>query len=779
MPVFEDRRYIFDGGFGTMLQQRGMAAGAVPEELNITDPELIRSIHRAYREAGAEIMTANTFGANPVKLKSKYSLGEIIAAAVGNARSAGGLVALDMGPTGALLKPVGDLDFEDAYAAFYEVARLGAASGADIIVIETMSDTLEAKAAILAAKEACNLPVFATMTFDEKGKSLTGADPECMAAIFEGLGVDALGINCGLGPAQILPLAKRLAAVSSLPLLIQANAGLPQVINGETVYDVGPEEFGACAAELAKLGVKFIGGCCGTTPDHIREIIKNTENIPYASPKRKNLRVCASYSHALRVGEEPLIIGERINPTGKKRFREALKNRDFDYILGEAAAQAAAGAHALDVNVGSPDIDETVMMGEIVPRLQAVTDLPLQIDSSSPSALEAAMRVYNGKPIVNSVNGKAEVMDAVFPLVKKYGGMVVGLTLDEAGIPDTAEGRFAIAERIVRRAADYGIGTNDIIIDALTMTVATDDMAAGKTLDALKMIKERLGVATVLGVSNISFGLPERPTVNAAFLDMAVRAGLDCAIYNPMSPRSSGDPAALKMLSGGDPGCESYIAACAAAEQTASAQTEELGLQRLIATGQKERSYEKAKEMLKTVPALELINGYIIPALNTVGEGFEKGRLFLPQLMSGADSAKRAFDAVREAAESSDADAGTVVLATVKGDIHDIGKNIVKLLLQNYGYNVIDLGRDVDIDLIVDTLRETGAPLLGLSALMTTTVVSMEKTIRAVRGSGLGCKIVVGGAVLTESYAMEIGADYYAKDALATVSIANKLFGRE
>ncbi len=779
MIIFENRRYIFDGGFGTMLQQRGMAAGAVPEELNVTDPELVRGIHRAYREAGADIITTNTFGANPIKLKSKFSLEEIITAAVENARCAGGLVALDMGPTGALLKPLGDLDFESAYEAFYRVAQIGAKAGADLVLIETMSDTLEAKAAILAAKDACDMPVLATMTFDEKGKSLTGADPECMAAIFEGLGVDALGINCGLGPAQILPLAERLAAVSSTPLLLQPNAGLPQVVGGETVYDVTPEEFGSYAARFAKLGAQFLGGCCGTTPEHIRRIVENTGNIPFAPPVKKRLRVCASYSHALTLGGGTVIIGERINPTGKKKFREALKNRDFDYILGEAAAQAAAGAHALDVNVGSPDIDETEMMREVVPRIQAVTDLPLQIDSSSPAALEAAMRVYNGKPIVNSVNGKDAVMDAVFPLVKKYGGMVVGLTLDEAGIPDTPEGRCSIAERIVNRAGEYGIGREDIIIDALTMTVATDHLAAQKTLKALTMIKESLGVATVLGVSNISFGLPGRPTVNAAFLDMAVKAGLDCAIYNPMSPRSSADPGAAKMLAGQDPGCEAYIAACDAAEQAAPPQTEELSLVRLIETGQKERAYEAAKEMLKTVPALELINGYIIPALNKVGEGFEKGRLYLPQLMSGADSAKRAFDAVREYADNSGAGAGTVVLATVKGDIHDIGKNIVKLLLQNYGYNVVDLGRDVDIDLIIDTLRETGAPLLGLSALMTTTVVNMEKTIKAVRGSGLGCKIVVGGAVLTESYAMEIGADYYAKDALATVSIANRIFGRD
>ena len=778
MSIFDNRRYFFDGGMGTMLQKSGMETGAVPEELNITRPELIRGIHRAYRDAGADIITTNTFGANPVKLESAYPLEDIITAAVENAKSAGALVALDIGPTGALLKPVGDMDFETAYEAFYKTAKIGAQAGADLIIIETMSDTLEAKAAILGAKAACELPVMATMTFDENGKALTGADPECMAAIFEGLGVDALGINCGLGPKQILPLAQRLAKAASVPLLIQANAGLPQVVNGETVYDVTAEEFGEYAAKLAKLGVQFIGGCCGTTPEHISAAVRNCKNIEFTLPEKKNLRVCASYSHALTIGDSPIIIGERINPTGKKKFREALKNRDFDYILGEASAQVGAGADALDVNVGSPDIDETEMMGEIVPRIQAITDLPLQIDSSSPSALEAAMRIYNGKPIVNSVNGKDEVMDAVFPLVKKYGGMVVGLTLDEAGIPDSAEGRFAIAKRIVERAEEYGIGRNDIIIDSLTMTVATDDMAAKKTVDALKMIKEKLGVATVLGVSNISFGLPGRPVVNAAFLDMAIRAGLDCAIYNPMSPRSSGDIKALAMLEGRDPGCADYIASCDEAQQTA-APTAELSLQQLITTGQKERAYITAKEMLKTIPALELINEHIIPALNQVGDGFERGKLFLPQLMSGADSAKRAFDAVREAAVDSDENAGTIVLATVKGDIHDIGKNIVKLLLQNYGYNVIDLGRDVDIDLIVDTVKEAGAPLLGLSALMTTTVVNMEKTIKAVRENGIDCRIVVGGAVLTEGYAMDIGADYYAKDALVTVGIANKLFGRE
>lgn len=778
--MFENKRYFFDGGMGTMLQSGGMAAGAIPEELNITDPELIRGIHRAYREAGADIITTNTFGANPIKLEGRFTTEEVVRAAVENARSSGGLVALDIGPTGALLRPMGDMDFETAYQAFYRTAKAGAEAGADLIVIETMSDLLEAKAAVLAAKDACDLPIFATMTFDENGKALTGADPECMAATLEGLGVYALGINCGLGPGQILPLAERLAAVTSAALLIQPNAGLPSVVDGKTVYDITPEQFGEYSARLAGLGVQFIGGCCGTTPEHIRLSVAACEGIPFTPVSDKGLCVCSSYSHALKIGDRPLIIGERINPTGKKKFKEALRNKDLGYILGEASSQAAAGADALDVNVGSPDIDEAEMMREIVPKIQAITDLPLQIDSSSPEALEAAMRLYSGKPLVNSVNGKAEVMRQVFPLVKKYGGVVVGLTLDESGIPDTPEGRYAIAERIVKTAAEYGIAAKDIVIDALTMTVATDDEAAIKTLRALKMIKEGLGVGTVLGVSNISFGLPARPAVNAAFLDMAVEAGLDLAIYNPMAPKSGYSSEAVAMLQGRDPGCAKYIEASLASEAAAAAvRAEAPSLKMLIETGQKDRAYEAAKEMLKTVPAMELINEHVIPALNTVGAGFESGKLFLPQLMSGADSAKRAFDAVKEAAVGGGENYGTVVLATVKGDIHDIGKNIVKLLLQNYGYNVVDLGRDVDIQTVVDTVLETKTPLLGLSALMTTTVVNMEKTIRAVRASGADCKIMVGGAVLTESYAMEIGADFYSKDALVSVAIANKIFGRE
>lgn len=780
--MLENKRYFFDGGMGTMLQKSGLSAGAVPEELNITAPELIRSVHRAYREAGADIITTNTFGANPLKLESRYSLGEIIRAAVLNARSAGeGLVALDVGPTGALLRPIGDMDFETAYRAFYETVKLGADAGADMIIIETMSDILEAKAAVLAAKEACRLPVLVTMTFDENGKALTGADPECMAAVMEGLGADAIGINCGLGPKQILPLAKRLAAVASVPLVVQPNAGLPSVVNGETVYDVSPEDFASCAAEIARLGVGFIGGCCGTTPEHIALTVERCADIPYAPPEDKGLRVCASYSHALRIGGRPLIIGERINPTGKKKFKEALRLGDHEYILGEAAAQSAAGADALDVNVGSPDIDERAVMEAIVPKIQAVSDLPLQIDSSSPEVLEAAMRLYSGKPLVNSVNGKEDTMRAVFPLVKKYGGVVVGLTLDENGIPDTPEGRLAIAERIVAVAAEYGIKPKDIIIDALTMTVATDDMAAVKTAEALRLIKQRLGVATVLGVSNISFGLPNRPSVNAAFLDMAVKAGLDCAIYNPLAPKSEYGPEAVAVVEGRDFGCARYIEAATAAEAApaSASAAEKLSLEKLIETGQKERAYAAAKELLKTVSPMELINGRIIPALNAVGEGFEKGRLFLPQLMSGADSAKRAFDAVKETSAGGAEDRGTIVLATVKGDIHDIGKNIAALLLGNYGYNVVDLGRDVAPEAVVAAVRETGARLLGLSALMTTTVTSMEQTVKAVRESGLDCRIMVGGAVLTESYAKEIGADFYVKDALADVDVAKSVYGGE
>lgn len=776
--MFESKRYFFDGGMGTMLQSSGMAAGAVPDELNITNPALIQGIHKAYREAGADIITTNTFGSNPLKLEGNYSVEEVVRAGVENAKAAGGLTALDLGPTGMLLEPVGDLTFEEAFESFRKIAEIGANAGADVILIETMSDILEAKAAILGAKAACDLPVFATMTFDANGKALTGADPETMAAVFEGLGVDALGINCGLGPKQVLPLAERLAKVSSVPLLIQPNAGLPSVVNGETVYDISPEEFGEYSGEFARIGVKFLGGCCGTTPKHIRSSVEKCKDVPFKELEEKNICVCTSYSHALKIGDRPLIIGERINPTGKKKFKEALKNKDLEYILGEASSQAAMGADALDVNVGSPDIDEREMMEAVVPKIQAICDLPLQIDSSSPEVLEAAMRIYNGKPLVNSVNGKDAIMRAVFPLVKKYGGVVVGLTLDEGGIPDTAQGRFEIAERIVNTAAKYGIKPKDIIIDALTMTVATDDMAAVKTAEALHMIKKKLGVKTVLGVSNISFGLPNRPMVNSAFLDMAVEAGLDCAIYNPMAQRGEYSAEAKEMLMGKDHGCVKYIESQSNSEAAAAASVE-LTLKQLIETGQRERSYEAAKEMLKKIPALELINEHIIPALNTVGDGFEKGKLFLPQLMSGADSAKRAFDAVKELSTGSEENYGTIVIATVKGDIHDIGKNIVKLLLQNYGYDVVDLGRDVDIELIVETMKETKAPLLGLSALMTTTVVNMEKTIKAVRENGIDCKIMVGGAVLTESYAMEIGADFYAKDALVSVGIANKIFGRE
>lgn len=773
--MFENKRYFFDGGMGTMLQSSGMDTGAVPDDLNITNPKLIKEIHSRYRKAGADIITTNTFGANPVKYDGAFSWEEVVRAGVGAAKSAGGLTALDMGPTGRLMAPLGDLDFEEAVKSFAALAKVGAQSGADLILIETMSDISEARAAILGAKEACDLPIFATMTFDKDGKALTGADPETMAAVFEGLGVSALGINCGLGPGQILPLAKRLAKVSSVALLIQPNAGLPFAIDGKTVYDVTPEQFGIYAAKFAKIGVKFLGGCCGTTPEHIKNCVESCKDIPFEEPAEKNLCVCTSYSHALVIGERPLIIGERINPTGKKKFKEALRNNDIEYILGEASSQAACGADALDVNVGSPDIDEKETMKSVVAAVQAICDLPLQIDSSSPEVLEAAMRIYSGKPLVNSVNGKEAVMRAVFPLVKKYGGVVVGLTLDENGIPDSASGRFEIAQRIVSTAVEYGIKPKDIIIDALTMTVATDHMAAVKTVEALTMIKERLGVKTVLGVSNISFGLPDRPNVNSAFLDMAIEAGLDCAIYNPMASRGEYSAKATQMLLGKDLGCTAYIESCASDEAKTREKTE-FTLKQLIETGQKERAYEKAKEMLASLSPLEVINNHVIPALNKVGEDFEKGKLFLPQLMSGADSAKRAFDAVKELSHSVDANNGTVVIATVKGDIHDIGKNIVKLLLENYGYNVVDLGKDVDIETIVRTVNETNALLLGLSALMTTTVVNMEKTIRAVRESKARCKIMVGGAVLTESYAMEIGADYYAKDALASVSIAEEIF---
>lgn len=801
---------FFDGGMGSLLQERGLKQGELPETWNLKKPEELIRIHREYLEAGADIVLANTFGANGFKYDN---LDEIIAAGIANAKTAvresgkNAYVALDMGPTGKLLKPMGTLDFEEAVSVYAEVVRAGEKAGADLILIETMSDTYELKAAVLAAKENSSLPVMATVVFDEGHKLLTGASPENVVALLEGLRVDALGINCGLGPKQMKPIFERLARFASVPLIIMPNAGLPRVENGRTVYDVDPAEFAEDMAEIIAMGAWFAGGCCGTTPAHIRALTEKCRNFVPKALTKKDDTIVTSYSKAVLLGGKPAIIGERINPTGKSKFKQALRDNNMEYILEEGVKQADAGADILDVNVGLPEIDEVAMMKQTVYELQGILPLPLQIDTTNAEAMEAAMRIYNGKPMINSVNGKEEVMKEIFPLVRKYGGVVVGLTLDEAGIPTTAEGRLAIAEKIYRTAESYGIERKNIVIDALTMTMSTDDTSAGTTLEVVKKIKEQ-GGRTVLGVSNISFGLPHREILNAAFFSMAMSAGLSAGIINPnvASMRQAYDTYCV--LGGFDSQCMNYIEKYAAlqtvttlapagaagtANGTAGSSTgagaaggngaagSMPALQNAIVKGLKEQAYRGTKEALASGrDTMDVINGELIPALDIVGQAFEKGTMFLPQLLMSAEAAKAGFAAIKEYVESTGTrqeKKGTVVIATVKGDIHDIGKNIVKVLLENYGFEVIDLGKDVPPEAVVEAVQQSGARLVGLSALMTTTVASMEETIKQLREKVPGCKVMVGGAVLTPEYADMIGADYYAKDAMQSVHYAEKISG--
>ena len=775
---------FFDGGTGTILQERGLAAGELPETWNLTRPEELISVHRAYLEAGCDIINANTFGANALKFPD--NLREIVQAAVANAQEARRLsgrtdayIALDIGPTGRLLQPMGDLPFEKAVELFGEVVRLGAAAGADLVLIETMSDSYEMKAAVLAAKENCDLPVLVTAIFDEKGKLLTGGTVDSVVAMLEGLRVDALGVNCGLGPRQMMPIVRRLTEVSSLPVIVNPNAGLPRSENGRTVYDIGPEEFAALMGEIADLGVQALGGCCGTTPAHLRKMIETCKSRYFVPAAQKHRTVVSSFSQAVEIGDAPVIIGERINPTGKSKFKAALRENNIEYILSEGLAQEDNGAHILDVNVGLPEIDEPEMMARVVTRLQGVTALPLQIDTSDPVAMERGMRLYNGKPMLNSVSGKQESMQAVFPLVRKYGGVVVGLTLDENGIPDTAEGRVQIAKKIYETAAEYGISRDDIVIDGLAMTISSDSRSALVTLETLRRVRDELGGKTILGVSNISFGLPQREIINANFFTMALQNGLSCAIINPNSDAMMRAYRSFLALTGQDPQCAGYIAAYGSqpAAPQAAAAAAEMPLGESIERGLTGRAAEAAKAALQTVPPLELVNTELIPALDRVGKGFEKGTVFLPQLLMSAEAAKAAFDVVKESMRGApQRSRGKIILATVKGDIHDIGKNIVKVLLENYGYQVIDLGKDVDPAVIAETAIREQVPLIGLSALMTTTVVSMEQTIRLLREKTPDAKIVVGGAVLTQEYADAIGADCYARDAMATVHYADQIF---
>ena len=784
-----------DGGMGTLLQENGLKPGEYPERWNITRPEVIIGIHKDYFDAGSNVVCTNTFGANSLKFE-KSELENIIMSAVFNAKTARDLsknkaekfVALDIGPLGKLLKPLGDLDFEDAVSVFAKTVKLGVKYGVDLVLIETMNDSYETKAALLAVKENCDLPVIVSNAYSEDGKLMTGASPAAMTALIEGMGADALGANCSLGPKQLKGVMDELLRNSSIPVIMKPNAGLPKAVDGKTVFDITADEFASEVAELVKKGVRVIGGCCGTTPEYISKLFGKTKDLTPLPLYDKNITAVSSYTNAVKFGDAPILIGERINPTGKKRFKQALMENDIDYILAEGVKQQEKGVHILDVNVGIPDIDEEKMLKTAVCELQAVIDLPLQIDTSDIKAMETALRYYNGKAMINSVNGKLESMKAVFPLVKKYGGLVVALTLDENGIPETAEGRFQIAQKILNTAREYGIEKKDLIFDTLAMTISADNNAAVATLNSLSRIKNELGCNTSLGVSNVSFGLPNRDAVNGTFFALSLQSGLSAAIMNPFSNDMMKTYYSYKALAGLDRNCTEYIENADKFTVTASVSEKVISetgvnysseLQYAVIKGLKDKAAELTKTMLKNVPALQIVNNEIIPALNTVGEGFEKKTVYLPSLLMSAEAAKSAFEVIKTSLveNKSQTKKGTFVIATVYGDIHDIGKNIVKLLLENYGFNVIDLGKDVPIETVVKTVVETHAPLVGLSALMTTTVPAMEETVKQLKNKAPWCKTVVGGAVLTEEYAQKIGADKYAKDAMETVRYAESVIG--
>lgn len=783
--LLKNKKFVFlDGGFGTMLQATGAQTEHIPELLNITAPETVMNIHRAYAECGSDIIYANTFGANRFKLeKSGYSVTEVVSAGIRCVRAAAGnaAAALDIGPIGQLLEPAGTLRFEEAYDCYREIVLAGA--DADVIVIETMTDLYEVKAALLAAKENSNLPVMVTMTFEENMRTFTGVSPECMAAVLEGLGADAIGVNCSLGPDELYPVVEKICSLVSLPVIVKPNAGLPDPVTGK--FNVTPEQFAESSAKLAQCGVKIFGGCCGTTPRHINAMI---ERLGGEELRQRNVKkipcTCSAVSF---VGiDQPRIIGERINPTGKKRFKEALLANDMDYILGQAVEQVGAGAEILDVNVGLPGIDEKAMMTAAVKAIQSVCDTPLQLDSTIPEVLEAGLRVYNGKAIVNSVNGEDESLDAILPIVKKYGAAVVGLTLDKDGIPKTADGRFRIAEKILRRAAEYGIPKEDVFIDCLTLTASAEQDGAAETLKALSRVKNELGLKTVLGVSNISFGLPNRELITRTFLTMALHSGLDLPIINPNIDSITGAVRAYRLLAGIDRNSAEFISVYAqeekntAPEKTADGGSGKTpGLIYAVENGLKNDAVKAARELLLTTDAMSIINDYLVPALDTAGDKFEKGKIFLPQLILTAGAAQSCFEVIKDKLAQSGSGSvskGKVVLATVKGDIHDIGKNIVKVLLESYGFTVIDLGKDVDKQTILDAALEHRVKLVGLSALMTTTLGAMEETIALLNEKYPECRTVVGGAVLTASYAEKIHADFYAKDAKQTVDIAGKIY---
>lgn len=794
LDYLKDNIVYLDGGMGTLLQERGLKPGELPERWNISHPEIIVELQKNYYDAGTNIINSNTFGANSLKFDDE-ELEAIVKAAINNAREAARLstgkqekfVALDIGPMGKLLKPYGDFEFEKAVEVYAKTVKLGVKYGADLIFIETMNDSLDTKAALLAAKENSTLPVFVSNAYGEDGKLMTGASPQAMVAMLEGMHADAIGANCSLGPKQLRGVVEEYLKYASVPVLLKPNAGLPRSEEGKTVYDVYPDEFSEDVKEYVSMGVRIAGGCCGTTPDYIRATVEKTSSMKPMPLSDKGYTMVSSYTHAVVFDKSPILIGERINPTGKKLFKEALRNNDIDYILGEGLSQQDRGAHILDVNVGLPEIDEVQMLKKVSFELQAIIDLPLQIDTTDVNAMEEALRQYNGKAMINSVNGKEEVMHEIFPLVKKYGGLVVCLTLDEDGIPDNAEKRVEIAKKIIDKAASFGIAKKDLIFDTLAMTVSADSNAAKATLEALRAIRYDLGCHTSLGVSNVSFGLPEREIVTATFFALAMENGLSAAIMNPKSNEMMKAYYSFRALKGIDDNCTDYIenigkykSVAASSVQgvadTSAAATDGISeLQRAIVKGLKEQAATITEKLLETEEPLKIVNDQVIPALDIVGQGFEKKTMYLPQLLMSAESAQYAFEKIKEhmAKNSSESvSRGKFIIATVHGDIHDIGKNIVKLILENYGFDVIDLGKDVPPETIVDAAIEHNAPLVGLSALMTTTVPAMEETIKQLRVKAPWVKVAVGGAVLTQEYADNIGADYYAKDAMATVRYA-------
>ncbi len=804
LDFMRDNFIILDGGMGTLLQEAGLKPGELPERWNVTHPEEIIRIQKNYFDAGSNVVLSNTFGANCLKFDDE-ELTTLVNAAFDNARKAKEVstgkqekfIALDIGPLGRLLKPYGDFEFEEAVNAYAKTVKIGAAAGADIVFIETMNDSYDPKAALLAVKENCDLPVVVSKAYGSDGKLMSGANPASMVAMLEGMHADAIGANCSLGPDQLIGVMEEYLEYASVPVLIKPNAGLPRDEGGKTVFDVYPPEFSDTIKLLLEKGVRIVGGCCGTTPEYIKAVAEKAKEVKPVPVTEKNKSLISSYTHAVEFGPSPILIGERINPTGKKRFQQALRENDIDYILGEGLKQADAGVQVLDVNVGLPEIDEPEMIERVAKELQAVTDLPLQLDTSDPVAMEKGLRCYNGKAMVNSVNGKEEVMEAVFPLVAKYGGFVVALTLDEGGIPESAEARVAIAEKIIKKAAEYGIAKKDLIFDPLAMTISADTKAALATIKAVHDIRHGLGVNTSLGVSNVSFGLPSRNIITSTFFALTLEEGLSAAIMNPYSYEMMNVYHAYKALHDLDPNCTEYITyaqslptlapAGASGAQTQAApapgstasEAPVSPLQNAVIRGLKEQAGNITKELLKETPPLEIVQQEIIPALDIVGKNFEEKKVYLPQLLMAAEASKEAFEEIKkEMAKSSDGSGPkrcSFVIATVHGDIHDIGKNIVKLILENYGFDVHDLGKDVPEQTVVDKVVELHAPIVGLSALMTTTVPAMEETIRLLREQAPWAKVTVGGAVMTQEYADRIGADKYCRDAMETVRYAEEV----